>query len=141
MLVTGSRHLTKEFSYDRFKSVMDKYVSMKGKPSLIVHGGAPGADNLASHYAYVNKINLLIIGAQWGTNGNSAGPKRNILMLEEVQNGDICMAFPTPESRGTVHMIGLAKTKSVAVWETEMAVPPTDPLGAKDREPMWEIPK
>jgi len=111
MLVCGSRTFDQ---YAEMKSVLDCLVAIKGHPEVIIHGGAHGADSLASRYAYERKIDLHIEGAQWGTYGNLAGPKRNTRMCSMLMPNDEVFAFvdkPLEQSRGTAHMISLVEAR------------------------------
>lgn len=112
-LVCGSRDFD---DYERMRGVLDM---LNPRPTLIVNGGMSGADALSSFYAYERKINTLCYGAQWGTHGSSAGPRRNQTMLQQLTPKDIVVAFlskPLERSRGTAHMVGIAAAAGVPVW-------------------------
>lgn len=51
--------------------------------SVIIHGGARGADALAGMYASSNGIKELVFPADWSAEGPAAGPIRNQRMLED----------------------------------------------------------
>lgn len=72
----------------------------------IVSGGAKGADTLAEKFAKDNNLNLIVKEAQWEKFGRAAGPKRNVLIVEEA---DAVVAFPTSSSRGTRHTMKLTR--------------------------------
>lgn len=109
ILVSGSRDFD---DYDLLANQLRRIIRKEGRdPDKIIHGGAPGADSLASKFAHEWKINLDIVGAQWGDYGSSAGALRNSDMIHHhgMRRGDWVVAFPLPDSRGTVHLIGLAR--------------------------------
>lgn len=80
------------------------------KETIIVSGGANGADTLGEAYAKENNIDLMIFPADWDTYGRSAGYIRN---AEMAKFSDILIAFWDQESSGTKHMIQLAKTNGI----------------------------
>ena len=53
--------------------------------------------------------------ADWDTHGRKAGPLRNIQMLEEGKP-NMVIAFPTPTSKGTWHMVKISKEAGVPVY-------------------------
>lgn len=108
LLVTGSREFV---DYDAVDRHLMQIVLGRGRPARIIHGGAPGADSLASRFAYERKIDLSIFGAQWGTHAGRAGPIRNQVMLDVLHPGDSVAAFPTAQSRGTWHMVRIARER------------------------------
>jgi hypothetical protein len=82
--------------------------------SLIVHGGAKGADCLAGVWAFRRGVKCEVFPADWDKDGRAAGPIRNIRMLRESKP-DIVLAFPG--GKGTAHMISIARKAGVAVVE------------------------
>ena len=78
----------------------------------IISGGAKGADSLGEWYANQKGYGLEIYPAEWEKFGKSAGYKRNVLMAE---NADALIAFWDGKSRGTNHMINIAKGKGLLV--------------------------
>ena len=78
----------------------------------IVSGGAKGADAMGELVARDNNINLAIFPAQWDTHGKRAGYVRNQLMAD---NADVLLAFWNETSKGTKHMIDIAKRKNLEV--------------------------
>jgi hypothetical protein len=109
ILVSGSREFE---DYDLLANQLRRIIKKEGcKPQCIIHGGAPGADALASRFAYEEKIDLDIEGAQWGTHLNRAGGIRNSIMILEKGMGkdDWVVAFPLPGSKGTVDLITKAE--------------------------------
>ena len=74
--------------------------------SRYVSGEARGADSLGKRLAYENEWEVLSFPADWDKYGKTAGYKRND---EMARNADALIAFWDGKSRGTKHMIDLAK--------------------------------
>lgn len=114
ILVTGAR------DYDNYGNVsygLDQLVAAIGSPPYqVIHGAAPGADALASRWAYEHKIDVDAYGAKWGAHGNAAGPLRNEVMAGRLRIKDLVAAFPTDRSRGTWDMVRKAQALGVLVY-------------------------
>ena len=74
--------------------------------SLIVSGGARGADTMGEQYARERNIPTKIFLPDWERFGKSAGFKRNVQIIEAA---DMVVAFWDGKSAGTKHSIELAK--------------------------------
>lgn len=74
--------------------------------TLLVSGGAKGADSLGERYANENNITTLIFKPDWKKHGPAAGPIRN---TDIVNNADTIIAFWNCESRGTKDSITKAE--------------------------------
>lgn len=81
---------------------------------VIIHGAAKGADTLAGGYAYRHEIPVQAFPADWTTYGKRAGPIRNHQMLKEGCP-DLVIGFVGPNSRGTRHMLDIAKKAGIPV--------------------------
>lgn len=65
----------------------------KARPiTMVVHGGAKGADALAASWAASRGIPAQAFPADWKRHGRGAGPKRNQQMADA--GADLCVAFP-----------------------------------------------
>jgi len=96
--VVGSR----SFNYYKLLcSYLDKY-----QPSVIVSGGAKGADSLAERYAKEHDIPTVIYKPEWNKYGKRAAYIRNKLIVE---NSDLIIAFWDGTSKGTKMIIDIAK--------------------------------
>ena len=74
-----------------------------GNPiSLVVTGGAFGADALAASWARAHKIEYRKYPASWERHGRAAGPARNATMLKEHPGAEV-IAFPG--GTGTADMV------------------------------------
>lgn len=80
--------------------------------TLIIHGGARGADALAGMWARLHKIPEKVFLPDWKTFGKSAGQLRNSQMLMEG-NPDLVTAFSG--GKGTQNMVSLARAAGVKV--------------------------
>jgi hypothetical protein len=74
--------------------------------SLVVSGGAQGADTLAERWAKNNNIPVKVFLPEWDVYGKSAGFIRNELIINEA---DMVLAFWDGVSKGTKHSIDLAE--------------------------------
>ena len=83
--------------------------------SAIVHGGAKGADQLATDYAIARNLPTYVHHAQWWRYGAGAGPIRNQDMIDSHPDLDLVLAFPG--GRGTADMVRRARRASVEVKE------------------------
>jgi hypothetical protein len=90
------------------------------KPTLIIHGDAPGADSVADKWAKVHGVPRERYPAQWRKPGGgvdySAGPRRNALMLEAGKPDAVLAA---PGGKGTANMVSLARAAGVRVYTFE----------------------
>lgn len=116
ILVTGSRSWT-----DR-QVVGEALLAAQTDPDLtgqgrmvLVHGDCPtGADRIAAELAAGWGWDVEAHPADWTAYGRSAGPKRNAEMV--ALGADVCLAFPLPESRGTLNCMRLAREAGIPVW-------------------------
>ena len=84
------------------------------EPSVVIHGGARGADQLAGAWAKERQVSYKTYPAQWDRYGKSAGFRRNEQMLNEG-NPDLIIAFPG--GNGTAHMMRIARQRGYEVTE------------------------
>lgn len=101
VIIAGSRNFD---DYDTLKKVCNFMLSNK-KEVQIISGTAKGADKLGEQYALEKGYSINYFPADW-SKGKSAGYIRNELM---AQNADALIAFWDGNSKGTKHMIDLAK--------------------------------
>jgi hypothetical protein len=89
--------------------------------SLVIHGGAQGADKMAHQWAKKNLVPVREFKADWEKWGRSAGPIRNRAMIYEG-HPDLVIAFPG--GRGTADMIRQARQSGIEVVEIKHTQPP-----------------
>ena len=80
--------------------------------TLVIAGGARGADTLAAEWAAERGVPIQVYMAEWERLGRKAGPIRNQRMLDEGKP-DLVVAFPG--GRGTAGMMALARAAGVEV--------------------------
>jgi len=103
VIVCGGR------SFDDLLAVKDALLAVK--PSLVIHGGAPGADQAAGRAAFELGIAVRVFPADWVQYGKSAGPRRNQEMVEA--GADLVLSFPG--GRGTADLVARAKRAGIPV--------------------------
>jgi hypothetical protein len=107
VIVTGSR-LCDWRDWPGIKAALDA-----AKPTLVVQGGARGADALAARWAAANDVPCETFTAHWAL-GRTAGPLRNARMLDAHLEA-LVLAFPRGESRGTWDCIRQAQARGMQV--------------------------
>ena len=74
--------------------------------SLVVSGGARGADSLGEQFAKIYSIKTLIFKPDWKKFGKAAGHIRN---RDIIENSDFVFAFWDGKSKGTANSINITK--------------------------------
>lgn len=97
IVVTGGR----EFTDRSFVNASMDLLYRKYKITLLIEGGARGADRLARDWAERTDVPLRTYEADWDTYGSAAGPIRNQQMIDE---GKPHGAVVFPGDRGTADM-------------------------------------
>ena len=98
VLVCGGRNFD---DYDTVKTVLSALHTTR-RITLLIHGGASGADTLAGQWARRHQIPVKVFPADWDTYGKGAGPLRNQQMLQQGKP-DMVVAFKG--GRGTADML------------------------------------
>lgn len=80
--------------------------------TMIIQGGARGADLLGEKWAVLNGIPCITFKPDWDSYGPAAGPIRNKNMLVKG-NPDVVVAFPG--GKGTNDMVSQARQANVRV--------------------------
>lgn len=104
VLVTGGRDFNDR---EMVKRALDRVTMEFGKPRMLIHGAARGADTLAGEWAVRNDVPVCKCPADWdkykGRPGkNPAGAIRNSEMLAKLP--EVVVAFPG--GSGTADMVG-----------------------------------
>lgn len=106
-IIAGSRDAT------NYKDLLDALDKINWKPSVVLCGTARGADQLGNTYANNNDIPVEYYPANWNRDGRGAGYKRN----EDMANkADALIAIWDGESKGTTHMINIAKEMDLVIY-------------------------
>jgi Ni,Fe-hydrogenase maturation factor len=108
VIIAGGRDFS---NYDLLLEKCDYYLAKKTNVEVI-SGGAKGSDKLGERYAKERNLPLKIFLADWTSLGKRAGFVRNVEMAEYA---DALIAFWDGKSKGTKHMIDLAKTYNLNV--------------------------
>jgi hypothetical protein len=109
ILVCGDRNWSNVFSIRRELQKFSGEI-------IVIHGAARGADSIAGDVAKSLGFKVEVYPAKWNELGRAAGPIRNVQMLEEGRP-DLVLAFhpDLKESKGTAHMVSIARKKGVKV--------------------------
>ena len=108
VIIAGGR------SFDDYAKLCEycDYILQNKTEVEIVSGTARGADKLGERYAKERGYSIKRFPADWVKHKKSAGYKRNAQMADYA---DGLIAFWDEESRGTMHMINLAREKGLKV--------------------------
>jgi hypothetical protein len=112
LIIAGSRNF---YNYILLESTLAKLLSKYDdlpKQIEVVSGHALGADRLGEIWAERHAIKVTTFPANWQLHGKRAGYLRNIEMAEYA---DALVAFWDGMSKGTKHMIDIAKSKNLQV--------------------------
>jgi predicted Rossmann fold nucleotide-binding protein DprA/Smf involved in DNA uptake len=106
VIIAGGRDFD---NYPLLKVKCDKILEGR-KMVEVISGMARGADMLGIQYADEYGFNVISKPANWDEYGKSAGYRRN---REMAAMADACIVFWDGKSRGTMHMIELAKENNL----------------------------
>lgn len=127
ILVTGSR------AWSDYGTIEKALLRVQGRHPdgvfTLIHGDAPGADEIAANEAFGHGWTVLPMPAPWDAHGKAAGPARNREMVKVLGCLAACgyechvLAFPLPESKGTWNCVRQAEDAGfdVTVVEAEPA--------------------
>lgn len=101
VLVCGGR---KYDDREHVSNTLSELYATAGPFSVLIHGNARGADQLADDWA-AGRVKTLTFAPQWEARGKAAGPLRNQKMIDEGKP-DLVVAFPG--NRGTEGMVARA---------------------------------
>lgn len=133
MIIAGGRKYTdyegmERHMLDLFYILRKKYPTDSFHRDNIIEvcGMARGADTLGKRWAKENDITVARFPANWDKNGKTAGIKRNIKMgvfaagefaaVNDEKPLGILVAFWDGKSKGTAHMIEVAKKKNLDIF-------------------------
>jgi len=106
LLVCGGRDYTDRAAFD---AAMDKLPFV---PTLLIEGGALGADRMGREWASSRGIHFATVPALWDMHKGSAGGKRNTAML--LLKPDYCIAMPG--GTGTADMVDKCLDAGIPVY-------------------------
>lgn len=120
VIVTGSRYFGLLFDRDRMTKWMYEQAMAERKllfeeldkinPTLVITGGAAGADDVAVTWAKNHGVPYKVYPAEWALYGKAAGPIRNAEMLDNHPDAFI-LAVPRNNGPGTKDCIRQAKRR------------------------------
>jgi len=114
VIIAGSR------DFDSYRLLKFKLLHLLSKYDLteveIVSGGARGADSLGERFAREHGCKIKRFIPDWDGLGKQAGFIRN---WDMAKYADACVAFWDGKSKGTKHMIDLAKREGLNVRVVE----------------------
>lgn len=120
VLVCGSRSW-------RDKTIMKALIKGLGPKTVVIHGGADGADRLAGWVADELHLEQIVERADWNRYGKGAGVIRNQVMLDQ-HRPDLVLAFRSyGKSRGTDDMVRRAEAASVETFVISGGPRPAEP--------------
>ena len=109
VIVTGGRDF---FDRARVFAALDR-LHQRTPIGKLVHGGAPGADTLATEWAEARGVAEEVHPAEWDRWGAAAGPRRNQEMVNRGADGGI--AFPG--GAGTADCTRRMRLNGIKVWQ------------------------
>lgn len=114
IIITGGRDFCdKAMLYNKLDSVLSQFSSTNHIE--IVTGGACGADEIGKQYALEHDLAHAEFPANWNEHGKSAGYVRNLKMVEYVDGDGLLVVFWDGESKGTAHMIEIARSRGMFI--------------------------
>ena len=96
LVIAGSR------GFSDYQLLCQTLAPERSRISLVITGGARGADQLGYRWGWKHAIKHQLFRADWERFGRSAGVRRNHQMAEAA---DLLIAFWDGQSPGTRHMI------------------------------------
>lgn len=108
VLVCGDRNWINE-------APIRERLSKLPKDTIILEGGARGADTLARHAAEFLGLKVIEFPADWDKYGRAAGPIRNEQMIDEGPGLVIAFHPDISKARGTADTVGRAKRRNITV--------------------------
>lgn len=110
VLICGSRYWTDEAPIRQLLTENQQSIS------LVIHGGARGADSIASRIASELKLPQSIHPPDWEKYGKRAGILRNIEMLYTMRpTRVVAYTDDLSTSKGTAHMVRIAQKEKIPV--------------------------
>jgi predicted Rossmann fold nucleotide-binding protein DprA/Smf involved in DNA uptake len=113
LVIAGSRTVVNIQHLYNAILTLDLGDTVKNEVTEIISGGANGADKLGEILATKLNKTLTIMPAEWDKYGKAAGYRRNEDMAEL---GDAVLVLYDGISKGSKHMIELAKKHNKKVW-------------------------
>ena len=113
ILITGSREWTDRATIRRALVEAGHRSGVHPRDTVVVHGGARGADTIADEVADAFGCQVEVHPADWDRYGKAAGHRRNAEMV--ALGADVVLAFPLGASPGTRGCMKLAENAGIPV--------------------------
>lgn len=115
LIIAGSRDWK---SYSVLKDatneiLTDIYYKLPFNSVQVISGTAKGADLLGEQYACEYNFSIKRFPADWDKYGKKAGYMRNV---EMANNANACIVFWDGKSKGSQHMIDIAKEHDLVLY-------------------------
>ena len=108
VIIAGGRDFVNTgWSFPLLDKLLKKY-----KKVTVLCGEAKGADEVGKYYAIGRGHKVESYPANWEKHGSGAGKIRNVKMAKKAR---MLIAFWDGKSRGTKHMISIAKIRGIKV--------------------------
>ena len=101
VIIAGSRDFN---DYEYLEKILKRLFI--NSSCTIISGCAKGADRLGLQYAKKNGLRYIEMPVDWNKYGKKAGYLRNV---EMAKIADMCIVFWDGKSKGSKHMIDIAK--------------------------------
>lgn len=118
VLVCGGRHFDDALTLGSWLGGIHKN---HGPITLLIEGGAPGADFMARKFAEWQGIPVQTFEAEWDRHGRKAGPLRNRRMIVEGKP-DLVVAFEG--GKGTADMVRQAEGAGIRIFRATKITTP-----------------
>lgn len=106
VLITGGR----EFRDNRHLNAVLNHYHAERVFTYLVHGDAPGADQMGHRWAKKNGVQPVAMEALWDFEGNAAGTRRNLRMVRFTSPA-LCIGFAG--GRGTANCMRVAREHGI----------------------------
>jgi hypothetical protein len=108
VIIAGSRSITQYHIVQQYLNTLESTVT------TVVCGGAKGVDTLGERWAKENNKEIQYFRPDWDKHGKSAGVIRN---EEMAKNADYLVLIWDGKSKGSAHMLRIAKTRGLIIDE------------------------
>lgn len=113
LIVCGGRNFDNAAFENDCIDVVIKGFKLQKNNTIIMSGGATGADTIALEWAHANEWNAMRVPAKWKSLGKPAGMERNMEMLELAvrmhAEGSEVIVLALPGGVGTSGMVAYTK--------------------------------
>jgi len=116
IIIAGSRNYDDYETLERICNEVIEKLDIDKSKIVINCGKATGADTLGEQFAREYGLAIHYYKADWKLYGHCAGPIRN---KEMAENGDVLIAFPLGDSKGTLNMVKEAMKLKLKVYVYE----------------------